>query len=291
MQQHDPEFLKAFAGEDVTDQGQGNEVPDEVAEGNTDDAAASMVIDPKTAVANAASEAGLPVEQEAGAAGEVGGAPEMSPEDIQRLKSWEGRLRKREEELAAQKAAMGNAPAALADVGGVDDAEIEAARQELSGDFGDRFVDLIIKIAAHEARKLAASSIDEKLSPVQQTVEQAIRDVHEAFQNMHFSAIADAHENFEQVISSPEFAAYINGLSGDEQAAAQSVLQDGSPKQVIALLTAYKDSLNQKTERDNDDEDAALDAAEGVRGSAPVQLPQRAPSSADDEYKAAWDSM
>ena len=293
----DREFSKAF-NEDVTDESVGNEVSLTAAEGMSDDDTGAVVIDAKTAVNDAAEEAGI--DTSAGqpdliAEGETGGeeqADQLSPEDLQRQKSWEGRLRKREEELAAREAALGSGgngevPAAA------DDAEIAEIRQRLAEDFGDDFVGMISKLAAHEARKLAAEDIDAKLNPLHQTIAQAIQDVHAAFESMHFGAIADAHENFEQIINSPEFGAYINGLSGDEQEAAQAVLANGTPKQVINLLNAYKDSLEQKAEQVGPDTsvDDALDAAEGVRGSSPVQLPGRVPVGDEDEYRAAWDAM
>ena len=292
----DREFSKAF-NEDVTDESVGNEVSLTAAEGMSDDDTGAVVIDAKTAVNDAAEEAGIDTSAgqpdliaEAAAEGEQ--AEQLSPEDLQRQKSWEGRLRKREEELAAREAALGSGgngevPAAA------DDAEIAEIRQRLAEDFGDDFVGMISKLAAHEARKLAAEDIDAKLNPLHQTIAQAIQDVHAAFESMHFGAIADAHENFEQIINSPEFGAYINGLSGDEQEAAQAVLANGTPKQVINLLNAYKDSLEQKAEQVGPDAsvDDPLDAAEGVRGSSPVQLPGRVPVGDEDEYRAAWDAM
>lgn len=293
----DREFSKAFNEEDVTDESVGNEVSLTAAEGMSDDDTGAVVIDAKTAVNDAAEEAGIDTSAGqpdliAEAADEGEQAEQLSPEDLQRQKSWEGRLRKREEELAAREAALGSggngeAPAAA------DDAEIAEIRQRLAEDFGDDFVGMISKLAAYEARKLAAEDFDSKLNPIHQTIAQAIQDVHAAFESMHFGAIADAHENFEQIINSPEFGAYINGLSGDEQEAAQAVLANGTPKQVINLLNAYKDSLEQKAEQVGPDAsvDDALDAAEGVRGSSPVQLPGRVPVGDEDEYRAAWDAM
>lgn len=297
----DREFSKAFNEEDVTDESVGNEVSLTAAEGMSDDDTGAVVIDAKTAVNDAAEEAGIDTSAgqpdliaEAAAEGETVGeerAEQLSPEDLQRQKSWEGRLRKREEELAAREAALGsgNGVAQSAD----DDAEIAEIRQRLTEDFGDEFVGMISKLAAHEARKLAAEDFDSKLNPIQQTIAQAIQDVHAAFESMHFGAIADAHENFQDIINSPEFGAYINGLSGDEQEAAQAVLEGGTPKQVIGLLNAYKESLEQKAEQVDSDAsvDDALDAAEGVRGSSPVQLPGRVPVGDEDEYRAAWDAM
>lgn len=287
----DREFSKAFNDEDVTDESVGNEVSLTAAEGMSDDDTGSVVIDAKTAVNDAAEEAGI--DTSAGqpdlTAEEQG--EQISPEDLQRQKSWEGRLRKREEELAAREAALGsgNGDAQSA----ADDAEIAEIRQRLTEDFGDEFVGMISKLAAYEARKLAAEDFDSKLNPIQQTIAQAIQDVHAAFESMHFGAIADAHENFQDIINSPEFGAYINGLSGDEQEAAQAVLEGGTPKQVIGLLNAYKESLEQKAEQSGPDSSVedALDAAEGVRGSSPVQLPGRVPVGDEDEYRAAWDAM
>lgn len=287
----DREFSKAFNDEDVTDESVGNEVSLTAAEGMSDDDMGAVVIDAETAVNDAAEEAGI--DTSAGqpdlTAEEQG--EQISPEDLQRQKSWEGRLRKREEELAAREAALGsgNGDAQSAD----DDAEIAEIRQRLTEDFGDEFVGMISKLAAYEARKLAAEDFDSKLNPIQQTIAQAIQDVNSAFESMHFGAIADAHKDFQEIINSPEFGAYINGLSGDEQEAAQAVLEGGTPKQVIGLLNAYKESLEQKAEQVDSDTsvDDALDAAEGVRGSSPVQLPGRVPVGDEDEYRAAWDAM
>ena len=298
----DREFSKAFNNEDVTDESVGNEVSLTAAEGMSDDDMGAVVIDAETAVNDAAEEAGIDTSAgqpdltaEAAAEGETVAeeqGEQISPEDLQRQKSWEGRLRKREEELAAREAALGSGGHGEAQ-SAADDAEIAEIRQRLTEDFGDEFVDMISKLAAYEARKLAAEDFDSKLNPIQQTISQAIQDVHAAFESMHFGAIADAHENFQDIINSPEFGAYINGLSGDEQEAAQAVLEGGTPKQVIGLLNAYKESLEQKAEQVDSDTsvDDALDAAEGVRGSSPVQLPGRVPVGDEDEYRAAWDAM
>lgn len=288
----DREFSKAFNDEDVTDESVGNEVSLTAAEGMSDDDMGAVVIDAETAVNDAAEEAGI--DTSAGqpdlTAEEQG--EQISPEDLQRQKSWEGRLRKREEELAAREAALGSGGHGEAQ-SAADDAEIAEIRQRLTEDFGDEFVGMISKLAAYEARKLAAEDFDSKLNPIQQTIAQAIQDVHAAFESMHFGAIADAHKDFQDIINSPEFGAYINGLSGDEQEAAQAVLEGGTPKQVIGLLNAYKESLEQKAEQVDSDTsvDDALDAAEGVRGSSPVQLPGRVPVGDEDEYRAAWDAM
>lgn len=316
--QKDKEFSRAFNDEPITDEVAGNAVGESAAEGNSDAGSSAVVIDAESAVANAAEDAGLPTGDE-GAAPAGGEAAEMgevapggdiaaeaaaegdpvadeaaeqdalSPEDMQRQKSWEGRLKKREEELAAREAAVGG----NGQPGETDDAEIAELIKRASADFGEDFVSMICKIAAHEANKAIGSGVDDKLNPINQTIQQAINDVHEAFQNMHFSAIADAHENFREIIDSPEFDTYLKSLPTEQQSAATAVLEDGTPKQVIKLLTDYQNSLEQGASNAGPDAsvDDALDAAEGVRGSAPVQLPERVPVGDDDEYKAAWNAM
>lgn len=296
--QDELDYAKAFRGEDVVADGDGNEVSDDAAEGQSEGGAdaASMVIDAEAAVDAAAEEAGMvmpepegePVAEEMAEPGTEG---EMSPEEIQRQKSWEGRLKKREEELAAREAAMSGEPAASVAQEEVGDAEIADIRTQLAEDFGEEFVAMIGKIAAYEARKLASSGMDERINPINSAIASAIADVTEAFQSMHMSAIADAHEDFQAIVNSPEFEAYIGGLSGDEQAAAVETINAGTPKQVIGLLNAYKAAATIKDEPVDDGIDAALDAAEGVRGNSPVQLPGRVPVGDDDEYSAAWNSM
>ena len=293
MQNDEQEYLNAFRGKKDAEPTQ------DAAEGENDTPAVAVVIDAEQAVDDAAVEAGLPegeVAEEAAAEGESvaqeaaeEGGEEVSPEDLQRQKSWEGRLRKREEELAAREAAAASMPAAEE----VGDEEIAAIQASMSEDFGEEFVQNIMKLAGYAARKEAADSIGSHINPINETIAQAIMDVQEAFRSQHLSAIADAHEDFQDIVNSEPFSAFINELPEDQKAVATQVIESGTPKQVIGLLTQYKASLTpaqQEAPVDSSMEDA-LDAASGVRGSSPVQLPERAPVGGEDEYKAAWDSM
>lgn len=282
MQDQD-EYLNAFRGENAEPVDL-NAAP----EGETDTPAVAVVIDAEKAVDDAAEEAGLPQEEPAEAPmdGEVAEAPvEKTPEEIQREKSWEGRLKKREEELAAREAALTEAkPEAIGDE------EIAEIQRRLGEDFGDEFVQMITKLAGYEAQKVAGSSIAGQLNPLAETVAQAIADVQQAFATQHFSAIAEAHGDFQEIVNSPDFQAYIDGLPEADKAQAIQVIQGGSPKQVIGLLNGYKASLSQQ-QLAAPAEEPDLEAAEGVRGSAPVALPGRVPVSDDDEYRSAWNSM
>lgn len=305
------EYRNAFnkeGGEEVADKSKDAEQNQETAEGDSDTPSVEIVIDPETAVDDAADEAGIPGKEDVMPAEEtpvvaeepveqVASEDEMSPEDIQRQKSWEGRLRKREEELAAREAALSadKGEVQLAEGGESDGEGIEEIKQELSGDFGDRFVEMIVKIAADEARKLAGKAIESQIGPINETLNQAINDVSEAFRSMHFGAIAEAYEDFQEIIGSPEFQQFIESMPDEQKAVAGQILESGTAKQVVKLLADFKASIEASGNGNNvvseEAEDPALDAAEGVRGSAPVSLPGRAPTSDDDEYRSAWNSM
>ena len=313
MQQDQSEFSKAFNGEEApmtpapADQGVTednkniSDAPAESApEGSTEAPAAAVVIDipeaasefdtaapAEEAVAAEAAAEGEPVAEEqaemASPEGDVDDGEEaMSPEDIQRQKSWEGRLKKREEELAAREAELGSQPAAEE----VGDEEINAIKAKLAEDFGDDFVNMIAKIASHSAKSAPAAVDHGEIGTVKQVINQAIQDVQEAFQAMHFGQIADAHDDFQEIFQSEQFNQWVGTLPEEQQQAAMEVVQGGRAGQVVKLLNKYKDSLQQESQM-SEDEDAAM----GVSSSSPVSLPTRAPASSNDEYKQAWDAM
>lgn len=305
MQNPNDEYLKAFRGESDAEENMADPVVDEsAAEGDAETPAVAVVID----AANAVDSGNTPVDeqqavaQEAAAEGEPvaeemaeQGAPEemmeeISPEDMQRQKSWEGRLRKREEELAAREASMTSAPS------GDDssDEEINEIRQRLADDFGEEFVSMIGKLAAHEAKKLASASIDDKIEPIGAAIDNVIAQMQEAFAKQHFQAIGDVHEDWLDVANSGEFQSWLDSLPEGDKEQAESVINNGTASQVVKLLTKYKDAINGGTAEEApemEDLSDALDAASSVRGSSPVRLPERAPAGAEDEYKSAWASM
>lgn len=294
-QKYQDEYLKAFNGEEE----EAMMPSDDAAEGATEATGTAVTIDAEQAVADAAEEngilpaEGLPVDgvlPEEEAPMEPMGEPvseesqmeadeEMSPEDIQRQKSWEGRLRKREEELAAREAAAANAPAVSGDAA--------AAIAQLTEDFGAEFVKMIVAIAAGEAKKVA----DENVGGVAGTIDQLIADTRAAFNTMHYAAIADAHEDFMEVAESPKFKEWLESMPDDQRLEKEAVIQGGTAGKVIKLLNEYKDWCKQKDGAQAESDDYALDAASGVRSSSPVSLPSKANRSPEDEYLAAWNSM
>ena len=243
------------------------------------------------------------------------------PKEIQRKKSWEGRLRKREEELAALAAeleAKKAAPAAPAEPMIVDDATdssrekaveavedaIEAvedgemtpeqAMKTLSEDFGPEFAKML--------KVLMKAEVSSEVSKVAGDVDSLIEAIKDDKARSHFEAIADKHPDFHELGASDEMKAYLDGMSDEDRQAAMQVVEGGSTRQVIKFLDKFKEwqAANQpapaaETEAEQpsmedsaQQDDAAMDAAEGVRSTG-LRLPTQ-PGRSDD-YESAWNSF
>lgn len=283
----DAPMVKASADEGVTDENKNDALPaDASAEGAAETPAVAVVIggegegegDPLAA--EAAAEGEPLAEESAEMASPEGDMDdgEIPPEEMHRQKSWEGRLKKREADLAARESSAGTP----------DDAEIAAARQQLVDDFGEGFVKLITLVAGAEARKNAGTA---DLSGVTGQIEQVIKDFQGALQSQHIASIADAHDDFLDIIGGQEFGRWIETLEPEYQEQAQMVIERGSAGSCIKLLNLFKESLKEPEAAADEGVTDAEDAATGVRGSARLSLPTAAPSSSDDEYKRAWESM
>lgn len=273
---------------------QQREISDEEAFGLTPEVepAAEAVADPEAAAAEpvASDDQSAEVATEPASEAELAepaAAEAAAPADPeQRLKSWEGRLKARQAELDAREAAMGSSSvndeqASLEldggdDSGGGDDAGASTGDDGdpaavLAEDFGADFVEQITKLV----KKVAQDCV----GGVSATVDQVIADLqNERLQN-HFNAIASTHADFMDVVESPEFAAW--KAAQPDQGALDEVIERGSARQIIGMLTAFKDTHK----GDRYDHDDALDAAEGVRSSG-VSLPKE-PTDSED-FAKAW---
>lgn len=260
-------------------------------------------------------EPGEQVEEE----GEAEVAP--SPEDIQRQKSWEGRLRAREAQLAAREAELAAIEAQLkggqparADGGEVemDDLEtpehenaesveaeamedateqlesgkpLDAVMQSLRDDFGDDFVSAIESLVNAKAAAIAEQLVGEKVGNVSGALQELMSEIEDRDTRAHFQTIAKSHPDFMEVANGESLQAYLAQLPEQDRAAAEAVLDHGAAEDVIALLDAVKEADKPQEQHADDD---ALAAAEGVR-SGGMKLPEK-PAQSDD-YSAAWDSF
>lgn len=234
----------------------------------------------------------------------------VDPKEEQRRKSWEGRLRAREEELARREAELkkGAEPAAEeagegtsqaieqaaekleadGDQEGADAVEevaekvesgelsAEQAMKMLAEDFGPEFVKMIEVIAASKAEAAGRSIAEKATGELSKSVQDIIDNIVDDRARSHFETIADAHSDFNEIAQTPEFAEFKKTYPGGEDIAA-----NGSAKQIIKMLTKFKESTNQAEANP----DPAVDAAEGVRSKG-LRLPD-APVKADG-YEDAW---
>lgn len=143
---------------------------------------------------------------------------------------------------------------------------------------------------------LAGPLIDAKaegyVNDVNGSLEDLISDIQSAFSGLHKSSIADAHEDFEEVVEGEEFKAWINSLDEAAKAKAEQVVEGGSAGQVVKLLGQFKQFIadRDKPKAKTPDDIWAEDAAASVRSSSPLQIPSRAPMSKSDEYKKAFEA-
>lgn len=235
---------------------------------------------------------------------------DVPPEDMQKFKSWQGRLKKIEADLKA-KLAAGGAPAtpdaaadqasdAISEVASdasasgdtalasaatevadqVDAGEItpEQAMKQLAEDFGEDFVRLIEIVARGTATKYA----DEKVGAVSKDVEGLIENLTNERERAHFEAIYDAHPDFVEVSKDPAFTEFVSA-SGK-----QDVADRGNAKQINALISEFKSS-KEVDPGDTPNGEPVVEAAAPASTGTPAQdaVVAAQDSVSDDEVDAA----
>lgn len=254
------------------------------------------------------------------------GAEATDPADIQREKSWEGRMRKREQELAAREAALAEREAALdggagevlqaadgAKVGEevdlavaaeTDDgaaASLEAETAEQGEGEGSKSDDDIIaegnatygqEFEAYVAaliRKNFAAEADPLVGTVMDKIDGVSKSLQQGLESMQMDVLDALIDDLEEIAESEEFTAWIDALPEEEQGQAKQVLEAGTIGQVKRLVTRFAGERN-KDAGPTAADIWAEDAATAVKGSSPVRLPDRPALSPQDEYSRAFNA-
>ncbi len=218
------------------------------------------------------------------------------PKEMQRQKSWEGRLKAKEAELKAREDAM-KAPmaeeaeavtdeAAMTEVAAaVESGELtlDQAMATLGNDFGPEFTKMISLLIESKARDIAGSLADEKVGAVRGEFDGLVNEIVEDKKRSHMEMISDAHPDFIETAGSPEFKAFIENLPGSDQERAKQVIESGTARQINKLLSTFKKA---KTAEPEDTQ--AMDDAEGVRSSG-LKIPEKPVMG--DSYEDAWASF
>lgn len=208
----------------------------------------------------------------------------------QRLKSWEGRLKALDAQLKAKEAAGmtegAESPEVAAATAAMETQPIDEVMATLAEDFGDEFVSALTQVIEARAAEIASKVADEKVGAVSGTVDQLISSLTDDKARNHFETIADAHPDFMEVAQSDAFKQWVDSL-GDKAEQAKAIIEGGSSRQVVKLLDEFKAAG--QSGQDAAQDDAAMLAAQSVRGRGGMRLPEK-PQVADD-YEAAWNSF
>ena len=207
----------------------------------------------------------------------------------QRLKSWEGRLKAREKELAKQAETMKQPVQAQDSVAEQVGAAIESiegmpedeAYKTLAADFGDDFAKTLIKIIDSRSGAVADRMAKEQSTAVAGRVDELINEIKNDKVREHFEAIQSAHPDFDDVRKTPEFAAYI-----EKDPKLQAIVNSGSTRQSIKLLDDFKKSIQAPAE-EAQEPSSAVAAAEGVR-SRGLRIPEKPRG---DSFESAWNEF
>ena len=180
--------------------------------------------------------------------------------------------------------------------------QLEQVLAQMIEDYGREHVVVTLALASPMVELLAEPYV----SGVNQQIEALIDGVRDAFSRNHLAAIADAHADYEEVTGSEAFLNWLAALDEADQAVALDVLQNGSAGRVVKLLGIFKQDIQRASTADGEAEDGwAVDAAAGVKGSAPLRLPEqtgrggryaqgrsgRGEVSPQDEYALAWEAL
>lgn len=237
----------------------------------------------------------------------AGGADEgpTDPKDVQRQKSWEGRLNKREQELAAREAKLKEAEAKMnkdpeagsealeqvaeqAEASGNEqmaEAAEEAAEQveagkispkeamdRLKADWGDEFIDmmttLVRDIARQEADLVSDGKVKEGLGSLEKRTMDGFRSIGERHMMLHREKIEDAIPGYEKLVDSEGFGAFKANYPDGEK-----IAEGGTARQIIKMLKAFQESQGDGTSdagKDQIDRDADQAVAQAQPSEAAI---------------------
>lgn len=239
------------------------------------------------------------------AAGEGGAADpydlsDVPPEDMQKAKSWVGRLKKIEADLKAKSDAAGKSGDAAqtqgadalekvssdALAGGKDqlaeaademadkvasgEVDIDEGMKQLADDFGEPFVRLIEAAAARAANK----AVGDRLGKVEEDTQGVISHLTSAAERSHFEQIYAKHPDFVQVSEEPGFQQFVDAQG------AQDVVDNGGAQAINQLLDDYKASKEAAPAATASA--APADQAPPAAAAAPAQPAQDAVAAARD---------
>ena len=224
--------------------------------------------------------------------------------EVQRLKSWEGRLKAREAQLKEREDAQHDSPAgevneeqaaqALTDAAQqvAQGAPLDEALQAIGNDFGEDFAQALSKLVLTQVnnavQEYMGGQVEQRFARVSDDVSAIVEAIRNDKQREHFELIAEQHPDFLEVGQSEDFQRWVDG-KGQE---AKDIVNAGSARQVCALLHEFKKGQQQGDPEQPATPDAQPDAGAGavavVGRAAGLRLPAK--PAASDDYLSAWEA-
>lgn len=243
--------------------------------------------------------------------GDAADAP-TDPKDVQRQKSWEGRLKQRERDLAEREAklkeaeakmnkdpqaaeealeqvaeaaeAKGNeqmAEAAEAAAEAVEEGKISAADAlaRLKEDWGGEFIDMITAvvrdIARQEADLVSDGKVKEGIGSLEKRTMDGFRSIGERHMLLHKEKIDDAVPGYEQMVGTEAFEAFkAKYPDGDK------IAEGGTARQIIKMLKAFQATQGEENNEADGTSQAGKDQIDRDAGGANQPVAQAQPSEA-----------
>ena len=211
---------------------------------------------------------------------EPGGEPEETPEEAQRRKSWEGRLRKREEELRAKEQellALQQQEPPKQEEPEID--EDDSEWRELVDELGE---DLALKVR-NQSKKVTQSALQSEIGKVRQEMRQSIEPLtqqqQESQARQHTQTILQAHPDAFDLVQRGEIQAWVEDQPRYLQPAYQQMVEQGSAEDVVDMLDTFKQSRGKAPQRK-----APSQAVRSRKGGR-----VRTAAAPKDDFDAAWD--
>jgi hypothetical protein len=160
-------------------------------------------------------------------------------QELQRTKSWDGRLSAKDRELATLKQELATAKAKEAEQKEADDPTTDEAIEAFLKEFPElaapiqKMIEKATKTRSKELVTDIEGRIENRLKPIAQTVQ-------EGSVEKHLKAIRSAHSDFDDIVKSGTLQTWINEQPAYMQSALQAVYDAGTTQDVIDLLSQYK---------------------------------------------------
>lgn len=209
---------------------------------------------------------------------------EETPEERQRRKSWEGRLRKREEELRAREQEIlamqqqrQDSQKAPADEIDEDDPEW----QQLVEDLGEDLALRVRKQAQSVTHKAMQSELDKVRQEMQQQLAPLNQQQQEVQTQQHVRAITEKHPDAFDLVKNGDIQAWVDEQPTYLQPAYKQVIEQGDSESVVAMLDEFKRAKRPTTKQTKAPPDQAVKSRRSGR--------VRTTATAKDDFDAAWD--